>query len=236
MEQTAGRPTIIEFNGLPGCGKTTSMIEIRKRLKHLDVRELNANKLIECAGSRKEILFSKELRSYYFLFLRLFFLIKPVTRERYRMLQMTFRYWCGIKNARSKGNKPEICILDQGVIQGFVSVSYQGNIKNEKKWLTYIKKIMGGLDNVIYVNCEIDPAGARTRMKGRKKKISRLYLINNDQKLDQVLFLQNCQFGKIRTAVSGNAVKINMYDTAEDNAKKIVSYYLENKLTEGNKK
>lgn len=236
MEQTVGKPIIIEFNGLPGCGKTTTMLEIRKLLKHLDVRELNSNKLIEGAGNRKKILFTKEVRYDYLLFLRSFLLIRPISKERYRMMKMTFRYWCGIKNATSRSRKPEICVFDQAVIQGIVSIAYKGNIRNKEKWLTYIKRIMSGLDNVICVNCEIEPSASRTRMEKRKKKVGRLYLINNNKALDKVLSLQAMQFKEIREVIPQKAVTINMHDPAEDNAKKIIDYLIQSKLVEENKK
>lgn len=229
MGQVSGKALIIEFNGTPGAGKTTTAIEVKKRLRDMKIRTISLRRVMRYQRSYKEIMASKEIRRVYIIFLKAFLLIRPITWERLKYMNTKFNYWLGIKKlCISKNHRNGICILDQGIIQGFVSMAYLGKIRNEKKYYQYIRQVMDTLDNVICVNCSVEADISMTRMRVRKPNGGRLYQVNNNKELKEILELQKKQFEEIRRIAIKDAVTIDMNNSVEDNAKKIIEYYMTN--------
>ena len=225
MGQISGKTLIIEFNGTPGAGKTTTAIMLKKRLRDMKIREISSGEIKGYRGSYKEIMLSKEVRSVYILFLKAFFLIKPITWERLKYMNKTFNYWLGMKKlCISKRHRNGICILDQGIVQKFVSLAYLGEISNERKYYEYIRQVMDTINNLICVNCTVDADLSMMRMCARKPNGGRLYQIDNNKELKKVLELQKKQFEKIRRIAIKDAVTIDMDNQVEDNAEKVIEY------------
>lgn len=225
MGQTDTRPVIIEFNGIPGAGKTTTTLEVKKLLRTMEIRDVPSKKIIQCHKDYKEIILSKKIRDVYIIFLKALLLVTPITWERLSLMNMTFNYWLGMEKMYIKGNqKKGICVLDQGIVQGFISMAYQGKIRNEKKYCRYIRQVMNQLDNVICINCNVDADISMMRMRTRKSNGGRLQQINDDKKLREALVLQKHQFERIRKRAIKNFVAINMNAMPEYNAEKIVRH------------
>lgn len=225
MGQACGKTLIIEFNGIPGAGKTTTAVQVRKCLKDMGIKEISERKVIGYRGSYKEIMASKETRRVYIIFLKAFLLIRPITWERLKYMNAAYNYWLGIKklyNLKSRRNK--ICVLEQGIIQGFVSMAYLGEIRDEKKFYKYIRQVMDTLDNVICVNCIVDTDISMLRMRARKPNGGRLQQIDDDKELKKALGLQKKQFEEIRRIAIKNAVTIDMDHQVEDNAQEVIAY------------
>lgn len=225
MGQAYEKPLVIEFNGIPGAGKTTTMYEMRKTLKAMKVREISPQEVVAHQINYKEILLSKKIRDAYIIFLKACFLISPITIERLKYMNFTFNYWLGVKKLEIY--KKGICVLDQGIVQGFVSMAYQGKIKNEKMYYGYLERVLSGLDNIVCVNCNIDVDTSKIRMKTRKSRGGRLYEIKSDKQLTEVLLLQNKQFEKIRRKAVKKAITINMDNDVQYNVGKIIEYCFE---------
>lgn len=228
MEKISRKPIVIEFNGLPGSGKTTTLVTMRGLLKKYEVIELSGDSVRTNKWTYQEIMGSKEIRKVFFSFLKAFFLIHPITWERWKLTKRTFGYWYGIqKSSVTHHGKPRICILDEGIIQGFVSMAYKGTIRDKAVFLDCIKSIMESLDNVICVNCITDVNVSKERMRARKNKWSRLDAIQDDEELLKALLVQKKQFEAIRKKAISLSISIDMNDSAEQNAKKIIKNSLE---------
>lgn len=225
MGQITGRPLIVEFNGIPGAGKTTTALEVGKSFRNKKIRELSPKKITGYRGNYRDIIWSKEIRDVYLIFLRVLLLIRPVTRERLKFMNMTFGYWLGIRKLCIPENqKNGICVLDQGVIQGFVSMAYLGKIRNEDKYYECIRKVISRLDNVVFVNCIVDADTSIMRMYSRKSKGSRLYQIRDRKEQKEILKMQNRQLESIREKTIKRAITIHMKESVEYNAGKIVEH------------
>jgi len=225
MGQTDKKPVIIEFNGLPGAGKTTTAFEVKKRLRNMEIREIPPKRITGYRRNYKEFILSKEIRDTYVIFLKALFLIRPVTMERIRFMNMAFNYWLGIRNLHiSEKQRNGICILDQGVIQLFVSMAYLGKIRNEEKYYRYIGQVMNSLDNIICVNCNVNTGTSVMRIHSRKPNGSRLYQVCDDSEMREILKIQGHQFERIREMAIKRAITINMNDSVEYNAEKVVEY------------
>ena len=227
MGQANRKPVIIEFYGLPGAGKTTTAFAIQKQLRNMEIRVLSPKRIIDHQCKYKEIVLSKEIRDVYIIFLKALFLVRPITRERIRFMNMAFNYWLGIKNFHiAEKQKNGICILDQGIVQAFVSMAYLGKITNKEKYCRCIQQVVDMLDNVIFVNCRINPDISIMRMRARKPNGGRLQQIKNDNELRKMLQIQMLQFERITEKSVKGAIMIHMNEQAEANAEKIVEYCL----------
>lgn len=225
MGQVSAKTLIIEFNGTPGAGKTTTAVIARNCLKDMKIKEISEKKVKGYRRSYKDIMASRESRSVYILFLKAFFLIRPITRKRLKYMNAAYNYWLGMKklnNLKSRRNK--ICILEDGIIQEFVSMAYLGKIRNEEKYYQYIRQVMDTLDNVICVNCAVSADVSLGRMRARRPNGGRLQQIDDDKELKKVLELQKKQFEEIRRIAIKNAVTIDMDNQAADNAQKVIAY------------
>lgn len=228
MGQDNRKPLIIEFNGIPGAGKSTTAITVKQLLIAKGIKVMSSKKITGYKKNYKEVILSKEIRNIYITFLKAFFLISPISFERLKYMNVTFNHWLGIKKfTTSKNEKGRVCILEQGIIQGFVSMAYQGRLRSEEKYYKYIRQIVSGLDNVVIVNCDIDTCIAKMRMRTRKMKWGRLDWIKSDKELSDILILQKSQFEKIREHSIANAFEINTSDQLKRNAEQIVQYCME---------
>lgn len=229
MGQNSAKPIVIEFNGIPGSGKTTTMYEVKKMLREMKIKEIPSPKVgsgqMDKASHTgfKSLLFSKELRKMYILFLKAFLLVRPLTKERWGFMNLTYGYWYRAKKMEML-NRQGICIWDQGIIQGFISMAYQGKITNETKYYKYIGRLMDDLGCVICINCNIDVETAMKRMTTRKLSGGRLYHIKTDRELREALMTQKEQFEMLRKISVKNSLDIDMADDIGQNAKKIIKF------------
>ncbi len=225
MGKTCGKTIVIEFNGLPGAGKSTTTYEMKKRLRERGIKEFPPQKVIAQHVSYKEILLSKDIRKVYLVFLKMLWLIRPFSKERWRFMESTFRYWYGVRKLEMESNgQTGVCILDQGVIQGFISIAYQGRILDEKKYCKYIRQLMEDFQYVVSINCIVDVGTAKQRLKSRKLSGGRLYQIKSDKELEKTLLHQKKLFEKVRKISIKNSLDIDMKEKAEYNAEKIIDY------------
>ncbi len=225
MGQSNGKTFIIEFNGTPGAGKTTVARAVKRRLRDMKVKEISSSRVLKYRGGCKEIMGSKEARYVYMLVLKAFLLIRPVTRERLKYMKTVYNYWLGIKKlCTSKNQSNRVCILDQGIIQGFVSMAYLGEIRNKKEYYECIRRVMDTFDNVICVNCTVNVDRSMMRMFTRTPNGGRLYQIDDAKELKKVLEFQKKQFEEIRQTAIEQAITIDMNDPAENNAEQIIEY------------
>lgn len=225
MGQIVGEPLVIEFNGIPGSGKTTTALAVKKLLRLMEIREISPKKITKVQRNYKEIILSKRLRNVYCIFLKAFFLVRPLTRERFRFMNMTFDHWLGIeKMCTQKERKRGVCILDQGIVQGFVSMVYLGEIRDIEKYYECIRQVINRLDNVVFVNCMVDTDTSIKRIHSRKPNGSRLHRVRNESELSNILKVQKQQFERIRERAVKRAITIYMNDSVEYNAKKVVEY------------
>lgn len=224
MEKTNGKPIVIEFNGIPGSGKTTTMLEMKKILKARGIMEISPNQIKAYMWNYLTVMKSKDKRKMWFEFFKVFLSIRPLSLARFKILEDTFTYYLGVCELAERNNKArqQVCILDQGIIQGFVSMAYDGTVKDKELFLNCIKSVMGKLNNVICVNCITDVNVSKERMRARKNKWSRLDAVQDDEKLLKALSVQKKQFETIRKRAIFQSISIDMNDSAEQNAKKII--------------
>lgn len=217
-------PRIIEFYGLPGCGKTT--------ISHMLSKELVNNYSCEVGSLPKYSAFKD-----YSLLLdynhwrnlsKLFGFANVFNNKRHpRIVIQPERYvniYSHFLNAVPEG----YLVVDQGIIQGLISISHVDKIIASGDLESFIKSI----DNIpiLLVYCRCDMSVAKQRMKERFSGGSRLEHLS-DADLYHAVQIQQSNFVTIndilkRVCKKVTVVSIDTTSEPEENVNIILPYVL----------
>lgn len=229
MGRDSKSPIILEFNGLPGSGKSTicsKMLEMPELFnnplctsfihtyldKFLRTVWLNYNCISLHNASRNYI--NSYLRN------------KNSKRSDDLLLMFFFRMYSNfLKYGRSK-----ILLIDQGIIQCLLSVPLNQPISE----IEHVNKIVYFLQKkgirFIRVNCKTDIQLSNNRIHSRPTNLSRLDLMD-DSKIETTLQIQSDNLSKIRNSFDCNpffiglSIDVDTFLPPEDNAA-IISEYI----------
>lgn len=184
----AGGAIIVEFNGCPGIGKSTVAQEL-ERLAQIEgtpcYRSFSRSSFNKRAVS---LLFSKEL-FYLFIPSLLFAFRFRSNKERFRyvlglmMICRQYRHFLADK-------KCGVLVLDQGVVQDFISIAYADRIHGTKRGIIRIwKAIVKQGICFARVDCDAPEEKVFERLRTRKNGKSRIEK-NDDSVVKDLLALQ----------------------------------------------
>jgi len=226
----------IEFNGLPGCGKTTISGELYNLMGahgmppvyYNDVRE----KFPEGIWKRiLHIIFKLRLREIADLYKISLCFDKISFKERWiRILyveQIAYNY-------RKFQADTRICIADQGLIQGIISIGYIHDFRSLASKSDFVHRTFEFLrpyyDEILFVSTQIDVKDSYTRLRGRKNNFGRFDKVSDDDLLQLNLKKQEEIFRLIwESCITKGiyAVTINGNDSPKNNAEKVVTFYMD---------
>lgn len=223
------KPIIIEFNGLPGLGKTTianRLIENLDQLGYKTVdRHYRKNKLHTLRHPFPEI-FSPSL---YFL-VNSFSKTLPLTGRK-----RTHLHWINFYSQKylsiKKNRDIDFAIVDEGIIQFWNSIAYQDRIPASNEAKAIVKKLKSLGIEFIRVNCINNIEVSASRIITRPSRGIRIETLDYNEKL-KTLETEAENFVYLRSLFAeefGSYCEITI-DTLlepEDNAKKIQDYVLE---------
>ena len=171
---------IIEFFGVPACGKSTIVNEILDKDNSCSIKYNELTKEFLQASLIKKILSIPLNQIFVIACLGLYIELKKSNGFCFRMTSLmktivVYRY--SIKF--SKYNK---VYVDHGLIQGFVSLIGGNTINNTAKYLEKTNYILSNYPNVQFVFCQINLYDAITRLKQRGNHIGRFNeIIESDE-------------------------------------------------------
>lgn len=211
---------IIEFYGVPGCGKSTAaniieneylsnkkiyssykIIEEIQRTTIKHYRLLNKNSPQK--PTFKEIIelfmYLKNKKAIFYWF-KLWIILKASFSFFVRSLEIMALYqFC------EEYHKDEIVIVHHGIIQNLISFVYINPIHSMKNFSKYASKVIDKRIN--YVHIEIDVDTALIRLRNRTNQHGRLPKIKSDKKLLEVLYFQNGIFYYCDELIIGLSIK-----------------------------
>lgn len=216
---------IIEFNGLPGIGKTTVARGLGCAYKE------NRTVFFQYTDQRNKILkFLDYIRFntfYLYYELRKYALceIKPFDRQRAKYVWVILKYYQMYR--RFMNDKPDdILIVDQGIIQGLLSIAHTGEIVSSKA----LKKIFNFFvkKKIIFtaVACTNNSEISYERIHLRGTKQGRMDIVE-DEMLHQYLEKQTKTLNLINSIASNYSnitlVKIDTRKPVETNVDILVN-------------
>ena len=199
MEQNACK-VIIEFNGLPGCGKTTIAEALLKRLN-----AYKATVLYDIPGGIIHRLFKAFVDGsipfiLYCLLILKDFKSSTFSEKKYYLMTAYGHYqqYLHFMNYSDK----RYLVVDQGLVQDIISFAFRDKLENEKyveQLINFcLKKYNGSL---LVVNCSVSVETSLQRISKRGKtdgsRLDRIYR-ESPEKAVETLMVQQSNFSCIR--------------------------------------
>ncbi len=216
---------IIEFNGLPGTGKSTTANELKAQLERRGIKCYNT-----FDTSNGKLL--KKIRyvfngTYWLLYLSINFVkncVKTDEIDKYEVLGILTKFY-NIYRDFNKIKPKDVLIIDQGLVQGVLSLVHTGEITDTKgleKIIRFLKK-----KNIEFVSVDcicskelcVDRINKRGRAYGRVDSKSKT-------EMQDILNLQEQTLQIIRGFFDAEYpfVEIMTTDTIDVNVSRIVEF------------
>lgn len=216
---------VIEFNGLPGMGKTTVTHALNDKLcDDYNVRLkycLNESRI----GRLLSYLFDGSAALYVIARKYTKYSTEQYKKEKLKYIGVLISYYRMYKQFLKK-HTDDILIIDQGIIQALISIHHDDLIVDTK----YLKNIFCFLHkrkiDVAFVNCGNDESVASQRIKSRNTFGGRVDVCEDDER-ERVLKIQARNFDTIRSECSRimnncKTVNINMSHCPDENSDELI--------------
>jgi len=231
----SGKPIIIEFNGITGCGKTTTANLLVEKLTSLGYEVgtfenlENSNKIIKNINFLFDMIRIKNLKIASSL-IKLCVSVRPFKIKRFDHIGMAYNYYYLFRSVAKKYTNYDYIIIDQGLIQEILSIFHTQKIMDQSRMDNLLELIFNNLGYFLVVNCNLEPSLAKRRIKERNSKKSRLDLVKNDEELLYKLRIQQNNLEVLREVIEKNssekAVEIDMDKSPSENIEKIIEEIL----------
>ena len=197
MEHFVSKPIIIEFNGLPGSGKTTMARQLRRELESLQcIVSFNYNKRKFHKFGFLVILNPK----YWSLIKEIFLYSRLFTKRRSVKNILHIAKYVRKYNDFANCPKNKILIRDQGFVQSLVSLAHQDNLPQSDRLDNILRK--SGIDHMplFIINCDVDETVSENRITSRSKNGCRVVGMSETERL-QTLKIQKENFVFLRNKI-----------------------------------
>lgn len=228
---------LLEFNGIPGSGKTTLSNRMIANMKDMNYTIESYHRVIK-KPTRKNLrhltryLFSIKPSSFklgYFVVMYLF-TNKIFNQENWRRV-ISLIILFDLYQKKSLENNDEVIVVDQGIIQQMISMLYKSELiddKYVKKIIKYTKKKDLG---VCIINVDTDVKESFDRLSQRKGNISRIQTLSNEMAINTLNTQQNnlCKIRKIINEIDLESIDINTKESIDKNVLLLENYIMKTK-------
>ena len=214
---------IVEFNGIPGSGKTTISRELEKELKNKSLKIINEKDIFNDNNKVSNLFCLKNAKiNMTILLLAIDILIKNRQKGTLINAIKIIRY-NNIIYKNYKNKEYDYIILSEGMIQ-FLSSLFDNNKYDNKK---NISKIAKGLSriyrSILYVNCDIRESEAFLRISNRTSKPNSVDLMDRNE---LGIFLEERKYALESIRMIFDSLNCNITLNTEDSIKKNIKIIL----------
>ncbi|PKM61471.1 MAG: hypothetical protein CVU99_03215 [Firmicutes bacterium HGW-Firmicutes-4] len=216
---------LLEFNGVPGSGKTTLSNSVIANLNGIDYPVYSYHKIIKKPTRKNLKLLFKYLihvkcSSFRMGCLGMLYLLtnKKFNRENWlRIVSIIILY--DFYQKKSMENSDEVILVDQGIIQQIVSISYETELISDR----FVKKIIARLKkknlHLYIINVDLDVTESFDRLNLRVGNVSRIQNMNRKKGIETLKIQQN-NFDIIREIIRKtgmDSIDINTQVSVDEN-------------------
>lgn len=225
MGKDKKRTAIIEFNGLPGCGKSTLCNKLVQTLKGNDYISVYTPKRDKQSQIRYLFLSLFDIKNIAFIISLISYSINihPL-RARLKAIRTVLMYK-GMYAVFFRRKKNGLLMVDQGLLQGLLSIAHIDKIpRGHVVGNSILKAFVDG--NIYRINCNCDDNILISRITTRGSKTGRLDCMDAKM-LQNALKIQRYNIGAIRKSIDTSDDKfldINTNYNIKHNLDVIISY------------
>lgn len=191
------RPLVLEFYGLPGCGKSTVSHKLAEELRKLDYNVYEPSYVIDRikGGSLVRKLNKILMLCLYRIFNgKRYFLVKDIVANNgyvgLSCLSQEANLIYKFKTYKSSLTA-DIIIWDQGLVQSAISLSTNGIVSSSDNYMALREVCRESYVYPIYMKCDIDTS--LKRMDSRKSNDSRVEKLKTEkEKLAMLKIIETC--------------------------------------------
>jgi len=230
LYKKSNKNLILEFNGLPGSGKTTNSSVLEAELNKLEIPVVSYSDFLSNEGKNNILRLTKALLNVPFFITIKITLLGFSLKNNDKLWRILTCIYVFEKYILFNKEATGVLIVDQGIIQGIISLFHLNNHISRKQERN-INSILSFMNkkNVIIVNSICEVGLVCERLSQRKHNGSRFHDMNS-MELEKNLMIQNSLFDKIRNLIiqkNMSQININMESTPYDNYKFVLSRIME---------
>jgi len=206
------KPIIIEFNGLPGSGKTTVAKHLLGILRQKEIRAENIDNIKKKLKKDNKYWYLKHtnLKDIIIIIHLIFLLIKtkPFQKKRIRYIKTMYLLYL-IYNKKLKNVEYDIIVVDQGIVQAVISFYYLDGLSNNSYKKVLLRLLNNLYQQLLIINCSIDPVNTMNRIAERDNNERRFDNMTYDD-LEKNIQTQVHMFNQLRSSQLENFNKIEL--------------------------
>ena len=215
MEGVDKRPVIIEFNGLPGSGKTTIARALGNTIESMEMSvsyhyyrhnyQMHPKSLLL---TPKYIPVVKALSDY----------VKLLPKGQYMPRILSMVNFLRMYRNFTKDKKSDFLLIDQGIIQSFISLSHQDQLTKSPRLNKAIKSMHLDTLPVLFVNCHVRENISNARIMSRASNGCRVESMTEEIR-HRTLKTQEENFSYLREVIKesfASYIDINTDNSVDD--------------------
>lgn len=196
MGKNPSFPRIIEFNGLPGSGKTTIALILKELIEdRINTQALREYYRYSFQANPYSMFLSP---SYYFTISKVRYYSKFFKDNRSLPVDLNVTKYLRMYKQFISDYNDGILVIDEGIVQMLISVAYDQLISNMNPLSQVISSLQLNKLPILFVNCNLDEESTAYRIKNRLPNGCRLENLSNE-KMQSTLITQSNNFDVLRS-------------------------------------
>ncbi|MFL2095833.1 hypothetical protein [Marinilactibacillus psychrotolerans] len=229
----SNKPLLVEFNGIPGSGKTTTVNELVQTLKSRKLKVLTLedvyfykekNTFSKLLTTFKALLSYKILKSNYMIFKFLFYFSFNLSRLLFalRLVKLNYQLLRVYENENC-----DLIVLEEGIIQYTANIPHIDSFDKLTILNDLLLNMLRPYNNILLINCDIDLKESVRRIYKRGLKNRRFDVMKEDELLSGLK--ENSRlFNVMREfCMRKDSTNLNMSDDINNNVDLVVNKILQ---------
>lgn len=218
------RIIILEFNGLPGVGKSTICKELNKLINKEHINTVDGYYGRLWNRYAHTVLFSKKYVHIIKCLANCRGCYYDVVKNHVHAVNFaaTYRMY---QNFMNNSDKQQVLIVEQGFVQHAISLFYNKHIPSESTLFPIWQMVKDAGNSLVSINCDNDINNVMNRLRQRPSKDSRLDMLEEDE-MKKTLMIQAENFTLARKGRSkifeGTELTLDTNNTPSFNAEQIM--------------
>lgn len=212
---------VVDFYGLPGCGKTTLKNKLLE-MEHISV-DIAQNQMLHY---KKESVLFKLIHLPFKQWWRLTLFLISLSGIRKNPKQYYIDLYSKVLAYSYFVEKSccDLIVVDHGLVQQLGSILHNQNYELSERSLIYFMNFLDGMKGTIPVYCRLSSEISLMRMRQRKRNVGRIDAIMNDKDCAlSLLEKEYSLFERISKASNESNVELNMMLAPEELASDILN-------------